>query len=316
MELTMKSQQLLLLAVASQLVTLGFALSLGQCDRPLGMESGEIADGQITASSSHNGNSVGPHSGRIRTEHRGGAWCPLPVITAEVREYLQVDLGRVTVVTAAETQGRFGNGHGVEWAERYSLQYWRPGTGWRTYRNASGHTLLDGNVNSYLAHKTPLDPPMMASKVRLVPRSEHPRTVCLRAELHGCPYTVRPDLTYDGAASAEVMEGGLGQLTDGRLADNDITKPEWVGWQRRPGELVTITFEFDGVRELESAAFHVSNHFTSGVKMFSRASLYFSVDGSAYTSSALTLEPPADRIFEDARRLEVRLYRQLHRRTT
>ncbi|XP_037082028.1 discoidin domain-containing receptor 2-like [Pollicipes pollicipes] len=105
------------------------------------------------------------------------------------------------------------------------------------------------------------------------------------------PDPVRPDLTYDGAASAEVME---------------------AAW-RRPGELVTITFEFDGVRELESAAFHVSNHFTSGVKMFSRASLYFSVDGNAYTSSALTLEPPADRIFEDARRLEVRLYRQVGR---
>ncbi|XP_037079565.1 discoidin domain-containing receptor tyrosine kinase B-like [Pollicipes pollicipes] len=302
------------------------ALNLGQCDQSLGMESGEIADSQITASSSHNENSVGPHSGRIRTEHRGGAWCPLPVITAEVREYLQVDLGRVTVVTAAETQGRFGNGRGVEWAERYSLQYWRPGTGWRTYRNASGHTLLDGNVNSYLAHKTPLDPPMMASKVRLVPRSEHPRTVCLRAELHGCPYTDGidsysmdlpdpkwPDLTYDGVRSAEIMEKGLGQLADGRAGTNDITRPEWVGWQRRPGQLVNITFRFSSLRELETASFHVSNRFTAGVKLFSLAALFFSLDGQQYTESAVTLAPEPDRIFEDSRLLEVSLHRQVAR---
>ena len=157
------------------------------------MESGEISDHQISASSSYNENNVGPHSGRIRTEHRGGAWCPQPVITSQVHEYLQIDLGRVTVITGAETQGRFGNGRGVEWAEKYALQYWRPcaegDTGWRTYRNASGHTVLDGNVNSYMSHKTALNPPLIASKVRVVPKSDHPRTVCLRAELHGCRYT-------------------------------------------------------------------------------------------------------------------------------
>ena len=40
-----------------------------------------------------------------------------------------------------------------------------------------------------------------------------------------------------------------------------------MGWKRRPGQKVTLTFEFDSVRELESAAFHVSNHFTSGVRV-------------------------------------------------
>ncbi|XP_043241295.1 discoidin domain-containing receptor tyrosine kinase B-like [Amphibalanus amphitrite] len=325
----MNMKRLLLLGL-SMLVARSQALSLDQCDQALGMESGEIADSQLTVSSSFSDHIVGAHSARIRTEHRGGAWCPLQAITDQVHEYLQIDLGQVTVITAAETQGRFGNGRGMEWAERYELEYWRPGwdaeTGWRTYRNVSGHTRLDGNVNSYMAAKTPLDPPLLAAKVRLVPRSSHPRTVCLRAELYGCRYTdglvsysmeppdpSRPDLTYDGTGSAEVMEGGLGQLTDGRDGGNDITRPEWVGWKRRPGEKVTLTFQFDSVREMESASFHVSNHFTSGIRMFESAALFFSVDGSEFTSAPVTLTPPADRIFEDARRLEMRLYRQVGR---
>ena len=157
------------------------------------MESGEIKDSQISVSSSFSDHIVGAQSSRIRTEHRGGAWCPQPVITDRVHEYLQIDLGRVTVITGAETQGRFGNGQGKEWAEKYELEYWRPGwdekTGWRTYRNVSGVTRMDGNVNSYMPRKTALNPPLIAAKVRVVPRSSHPRTVCPRAELYGCRYT-------------------------------------------------------------------------------------------------------------------------------
>ena len=36
------------------------------------------------------------------------------------------------------------------------------------------------------------------------------------------PDPSRPDMTYDGTGSAEVMEGGLGQLTDGHDGGNDI----------------------------------------------------------------------------------------------
>ena len=48
-------------------------LPTDQCDQALGMESGEIADSQLTVSSSFSDHIVGAHSARIRTEHRGGA---------------------------------------------------------------------------------------------------------------------------------------------------------------------------------------------------------------------------------------------------
>jgi len=47
---------------------------------------------------------------RIRTELSGGAWCPKQQINRDVYEWLQVDLGKLKVVSLVETQGRFGNG--------------------------------------------------------------------------------------------------------------------------------------------------------------------------------------------------------------
>ena len=40
----------------------------------------------------------------------GGAWCPKNMVSKESYEYLQIDLGELTVVTKVEVQGRFGNG--------------------------------------------------------------------------------------------------------------------------------------------------------------------------------------------------------------
>ena len=47
---------------------------------------------------------------RLRTESMGGAWCPKPMISQFSYEYLQIDLGKLVVITMVEIQGRFGNG--------------------------------------------------------------------------------------------------------------------------------------------------------------------------------------------------------------
>lgn len=76
---------------------------------------------------------------RMRTENHGGAWCPKEQITAEPREWLEIDLHTVHMITATGTQGRFGNGVGVEFAEAYYLEYWRPRLGkWVRYRDVKG----------------------------------------------------------------------------------------------------------------------------------------------------------------------------------
>lgn len=46
--------------------------------------------------------------------------------------------------------------------------------------------VLPGNTNTYLVARQDLVMPFVASKVRFIPHSEHPRTVCMRVELYGC----------------------------------------------------------------------------------------------------------------------------------
>ncbi|CAF1668351.1 unnamed protein product [Adineta ricciae] len=96
-----------------------------QCNAPLGMESGSISDSDLTSSSTHDMSSVGPQMARIRIELEGGAWCPDKPIGPKSYEYIQIELHKLYFINAIETQGRFDNGQGNEFAEYYQVQYQR-----------------------------------------------------------------------------------------------------------------------------------------------------------------------------------------------
>lgn len=72
---------------------------------------------------------------RIRTELEGGAWCPEKPIGVNSYEYIQIEFRQLFFVNAIETQGRFGNGQGREYAEFYQIQYQRDNQSseWITY---------------------------------------------------------------------------------------------------------------------------------------------------------------------------------------
>lgn len=126
---------------------------------------------------------------RIRTDEQGGAWCPKNMIAKDGSEWLQIDLGSVHAITTSETQGRFGNGQGVEFSESYMLEYFRPRLGkWVRYRSREGEDVIKGNSNTYLAVKNELNPVILASKIRFHPYSHFKRTVCMRVEVYGCSW--------------------------------------------------------------------------------------------------------------------------------
>ncbi|KAL2724334.1 discoidin domain-containing receptor 2 isoform X2 [Vespula squamosa] len=78
-------------------------------------------------------------SQRLRQDKGGGAWCPKNMVTKEGKEYLEVNLHSPRVLMSVRTQGRFGNGHGVEYTEEYFVEYWRPGFNkWVRWRNRRG----------------------------------------------------------------------------------------------------------------------------------------------------------------------------------
>ncbi|XP_060832815.1 discoidin domain-containing receptor 2-like isoform X1 [Bombus pascuorum] len=286
-----------------------------QCIFPLGMEEGKIPDDAITASSSYETKSVGPQNARIRQEKNGGAWCPKAQISSAIREYLEIDLTKNHLIAWTETQGRFGNGQGQEYAEAFFLEYWRD-TKWHQYRNLMGDRVLRGNSNTYLVEKQKLDLPFVASKVRFVPYSQHPRTVCMRVEIYGCvleqyvasynaPKGSSPgpggrnvqDASYDGVEIEPlVLVNGLGQLTDGILGEiseilsSSTNATNWIGWSDRT--TIQIIFRFQEPREFQNCTVHVARIPQLDVETFSQMRVWFSTDGENYQSEAEKSEWP------------------------
>ena len=100
----------------------------------LGMESGSIADSQITASSEYNVNKS-PKRARLHTKELGhingdGAWSSL---TNDLNQWIQVDLGKVRPVTHIATQGR-NHYSPAQWVKKYKLQFSDDGVSFLFYK--------------------------------------------------------------------------------------------------------------------------------------------------------------------------------------
>ncbi|VDO90752.1 unnamed protein product [Haemonchus placei] len=185
-----------------------------------------------------------------------------------------INLENTHIITAIETQGRYGNGTGREFVAEYMIDYLRPGSKWIRYVNRTGHTIMTGNSDTTSAVMRVLNPPLFASKLRIVPHSKQTRTICLRAELHGCLhkdgllyYATIPggsrvgnvdfrDTTFENTDlyTETGIKRGLGLLSDGYIAesspfDESNQNGSWIGWSRHHTEgMVTLLFEFDQLR--------------------------------------------------------------------
>ncbi|XP_037957369.1 discoidin domain-containing receptor 2 [Teleopsis dalmanni] len=320
------------------------AFDIGTCKHPLGMESGNISDFQITASSAHDMGNVGPQHARLKVDNNGGAWCPKHMVSRGLNEYLQIDLLQIHVITAIRTQGRFGKGQGQEYTETYVLEYWRPGFDkWIRWKSIQGKEILPGNINTYSEVENSLQPIVFASKVRIYPYSQYDRTVCLRAEVVGCPWEEGitsygipkgvqrgmeidlSDKTYDGHEEGDRYIDGMGQLVDGqRGRDNFRTDIhgfgkgyEWVGWRNDTpnllGRPVEITFEFDTVRNFSAVVLHTNNMFSKDVQVFVHAKVFFSIGGRQYVGEPVQFSYMPDVVLDHARDVTIKLHHRLGR---
>lgn len=303
-----------------------------ECRSQLGMEFSKIPDHRITASSSYEVKSVGPQNARIRQEKNGGAWCPKAQISSEVREYLEIDLDEDHLVTWTETQGRWGNGQGQEYTEAFTVEYWRKSIGrWVEYKDSKECRVLPGNVNTYLSVNQELELPFVASRIRFVPFSTHPRTVCMRVEIYGCPWeqsvvnyiapradTEFEDVSYDGDLARSLMTGGLGMLTDSLYGADDFLqfdlqfhKPlskRWVGWSNDSiGNKLDLVFEFNGFRMFKEVKIHSSHIPTRDVKVFSMALIYVSLDGDKWQEWPIKFSTKSEAIKDTAVNITINL---------
>ncbi|XP_026834385.1 uncharacterized protein LOC6543109 [Drosophila erecta] len=318
------------------------AFDIATCNVPLGMESLLITDAQITASSAHDMAFVGPQHARLKTDTDGGAWCPKHMVSNALKEYLQVDLLQTHVITAIRTQGRFGKGQGQEYTEAYVLEYWRPGFDkWQRWKNIQGKEILPGNINTYSEVENALQPIILASKIRIYPYGQYDRTVCLRAEIVGCPweegivsYSIPKgvqrgmevdlsDKTYDGNEQGDRYVDGLGQLVDGQKGKDNFRTDihgfgkgyEWIGWRNdTPGLLgkpVEIVFEFDTVRNFSAIVLHTNNMFTKDVQVFVHAKVFFSIGGRYFSGEPVQFSYMPDTIMDHARDVTIKLHHRV-----
>ncbi|XP_043505182.1 discoidin domain-containing receptor 2-like [Polistes fuscatus] len=307
------------------------SLEIRSCNQSLGMESGDIPDSSITASSSYVTN-VGPRNGRLRKETAGGAWCPRSQIERGIREWLQVDLPGGHVITGVQTQGRFDHGRGQEYVEEYTLEYRRPTfTEWRRYKRSNNQEVFPGNSDTSTVISHNLVPPIFASQIRILPHSVHRRTVCLRIELRGCQdtsgivsYTIPEspmeelsDTSYDGKRQYNsLLTDGLGRLIDGEVgADNyrldmgDGRGTGWVAWMRDtfPNDFVEIILEFENYWIFEAVYIYTNNYFSRDVQVFSKADIWFSQDGEYYENEPIAYSYIPDIVLENARNVTIDL---------
>ena len=99
------------------------------------MESGEILDGQISASSKHNDSLAPIHSRLHWGPGNRGAWA---ASTNDVKQWLQIDLGsQFFNVKGVATQGRHNEN---QWVKKYKLQYSDNGLNFNFYREEGSST--------------------------------------------------------------------------------------------------------------------------------------------------------------------------------
>ncbi|XP_030647304.1 discoidin domain-containing receptor 2 [Chanos chanos] len=271
------------------------------CRYPLGMEDGRIKNADITASSQWY-DTTGPRYARLNKDDGDGAWCPAGLLQPSDVQYLQLDLGRLTFLTVVATQGRYARSSGNEFARMYRLDYSRDGHLWISWKNRLGNKVISANVNTYASVVRDLHPPIITRYLRIVPVTYVPTTVCMRVEVFGCtwqdgltaysspeghimlapgyPIANLNDSTYDGSLERRKLSGGLGQLTDGVIGQDDFLQTrqyqlwpgyDYVGWKNQslgPG-FVEMEFVFDRQRNFTSMKVHSNNMFSRGVKIFS-----------------------------------------------
>ncbi|XP_059196818.1 contactin-associated protein-like 4 isoform X1 [Centropristis striata] len=196
-------------------------LLLGSC----GTGGEEVCESQLVAnlpapsfrSSSHLTSSHGPVFAKVNRREGAGGWSPL---VSDRYQWLEVDLGRRTRITAVATQGRYGSS---DWLTAYLLMFSDTGHNWRQHRQEDSLGAFPGNSNADTVVQYKLKQPVIARYLRLIPLDWNPTgRIGLRLEMYGCRYT-SDVANFDGSSS---------------LVYRRSVRPSWT-----PMEVVSLKFK-------------------------------------------------------------------------
>ncbi|XP_048583948.1 uncharacterized protein LOC125563127 [Nematostella vectensis] len=171
-----------------------------KCPRPLGMESGDIIDSAITASSSlPSAWYYLPFNARLNRTPVHSVW----LANSNYNQWLQIDLSSVTIVTSVSTQGRDNND---QWVKNYTLSYSYSEEHWTTYAINGIHKIFDGNTDRATIVTHNLLPAIEARFVRFQPKAFNGR-IAMRTELYGyrCDGDKEYSLSFSGKRSTDYV---------------------------------------------------------------------------------------------------------------
>ncbi|KAF0046709.1 hypothetical protein F2P81_000342 [Scophthalmus maximus] len=169
-------------------------------------------------SSSQLSSSHAPGFAKLNRREGAGGWSPL---SSDGYQWLEVDLGERTEVTAVATQGRYGSS---DWLTSYLLMFSDTGHNWKQHRQEDSVGSFPGNSNADSVVQYKLQQPAVARFLRLIPLGWNPNgRIGLRLETYGCPHT-SDVVSLDGSSSSLVYRS-------------------IPGWSPTSGEVVSLEFK-------------------------------------------------------------------------
>ncbi|NWY21317.1 CNTP4 protein, partial [Aphelocoma coerulescens] len=135
------------------------------------------------SSSSELSSSHSPGFARLNRREGAGGWSPL---VSNKYQWLQIDLGERTEITAVATQGGYGSS---DWVTSYLLMFSDSGRNWKQYRQEESIWAFPGNTNADSVVYYKLQHSIKARFLRFVPLDWNPNgRIGMRIEVYGCTY--------------------------------------------------------------------------------------------------------------------------------
>ncbi|KAI5090210.1 neuropilin-2 precursor, partial [Silurus meridionalis] len=185
------------------------------CNTAFGMESGKISDEQLSASSSFYDGRWPPRMARLNNEDN--AWTPAEDSN---KEYIQVDLHFLKVLTGIATQGAISKETQKSYyVTTFKLELSTNGEDWMMYRHGKNHKIFHANTDPSEVVLNRIPQPTLARFIRIRPQTWK-NGIALRFELYGCQITDAPCSELQGLLS--------GQLPDSQITASSFRDLHWA----------------------------------------------------------------------------------------
>ncbi|KAM9508717.1 contactin-associated protein-like 4 isoform 5-T5 [Guaruba guarouba] len=165
------------------------------------------------SSSSELSSSHSPGFAKLNRREGAGGWSPL---VSNKYQWLQIDLGERTEITAVATQGGYGSS---DWVTSYLLMFSDSGRNWRQYRQEESSWAFSGNMNADSVVYYKLQHSIKARFLRFVPLDWNPNgRIGMRIEVYGCTYSAGLNNGQWHSVSLSVKRNRISIIVD-----NDVT---------------------------------------------------------------------------------------------